>query len=357
MAVTTIETDVERRFYSRLAEAHALPLWKIAGLMTSEPTTSAIPYVWRWSELEPLVSESGQLVPIERGGERRALQLSNPGLNGDWATTDTLVAAVQLLLPGEKAPAHRHSPSAIRFIVEGDGAYTAVDGEPCVMAPGDLVLTPNWMWHDHGNDTANRVIWMDGLDVPFVRMVKAMFFQPWETVQFPQTRPVNESVALYGAGSLQPIWSRPSTPYSPLMIYPWAQTRQALAALAGHEASPHDGVALQYVNPLTGGPVLPTIDCWIQRIAPGDHLRSHRHVSSAVYHVFRGSGYSIINGERFAWSQGDYLTLPLWAWHEHGNDGDEEAILFSIQDGAVYRSLGLYREEELEINGGYQARV
>jgi gentisate 1,2-dioxygenase len=354
MAIHVDETVLEEQLYDDLAQANALPLWKIASLMTPEPTTRIVPHIWRWTELEPLLERSGELVPIERGGERRALQLANPGLGGEWATTDTLVAAVQLLLPAERAPAHRHSPSAIRFIMEGEGAYSAVDGERCIMMPGDLVLTPNFSWHDHGNDTDHRVIWMDGLDVPFVRSLNSVFFQPWKEVGFPTTRPDNNSLTLFGSGSLQPTWARPQVEYSPLLVYPWTQTEQALRSMRGVEGSPYDGIALQYLHPHTGGPVLPTIDCWIQSFAPGSHTLAHRHTNSIVYHVHQGSGYSVINGQRFEWQRGDYLVIPQWAWHEHGNDGDEDAVLFSIQDSPIHKALGLFREEAFELNGGRQ---
>jgi gentisate 1,2-dioxygenase len=198
---------------------------------------------------------------------------------------------------------------------------------------------------------------MDGLDVPFVRALNAVFFEPWKEVRFPTSRPDNNSLKLYGSGSLQPTWARPQVEYSPLLVYPWTQTHQALQTMRGMEGSPFDGIALQYLHPHTGGPVLPTIDCWIQAIAPDVTLKAHRHTNSVVYNVHQGRGFTIINGRRFDWQQGDYLVIPQWAWHEHGNDGDKEAILFSIQDTPIHKSLGLFREQELETNGGHQEVV
>lgn len=355
MVAGAVSQDVAAGFYQDAARMNLLPLWKIVQLMTPEPTTNMVPYLWRWRDLAPIVETSGQVAPVERGGERRALQLANPGFSGEWATTNTLVAAVQLLLPGEVAPAHRHTPSAIRFIIEGSNAYTAIDGERCYMHPGDLVLTPCWTWHDHASESDRPVIWMDGLDVPLVRHLNAMFFQPYERSQYPQTRPVNNSKQLFGAGHLKPTWERLSASPSPLLIYSWEQTEMALRGLADREGSPFDGIALEYVNPQTGGPVLPTMACWVQLIQPMTHLRAHRHTGSAVYHVVRGQGYTVINGQRFDWSKGDFLAVPPWAWHEHANtSSSEEAILFSIQDTPVFTSLGLYREEALATGDGHQ---
>jgi len=168
-------TAVEQDFHERMHAAQMYGLWELASQMTRHPEPKAIPHMWKSSLIEAMVRESGEVVPV--GEERRALQLFNPGLDGRWATTNTLIAAVQLLLPGEVARAHRHTPTAIRFIMEGAGAYTAVDGERVYMAPGDLILTPSWAWHDHGNETDKPVVWMDGLDVPLVQFLNAMFFQ------------------------------------------------------------------------------------------------------------------------------------------------------------------------------------
>jgi len=155
------------------------------------------------------------------GEERRALQLFNPGLDGRWATTNTMIAAIQLLLPGEVARAHRHTPTAIRFIMEGSGGYTAVDGERVYMAPGDLVLTPSWAWHDHGNETDKPVVWMDGLDIPLIQSLNAMFFQMYDQTQFPLTKPNNASVSLHGHVSLSPTWVKERPQSSPLLLYSW----------------------------------------------------------------------------------------------------------------------------------------
>jgi gentisate 1,2-dioxygenase len=349
-AVTTVEQD----FHERMHAAHIYGLWELASQMTPRPEPRAIPYMWTASQLETMVRESGEVVPV--GEERRALQLFNPGLDGRWATTNTMIAAVQLLLPGEIARAHRHTPTAIRFIMDGEGAYTAVGGERVYMAPGDLVLTPSWAWHDHGNETDRPVVWMDGLDIPLVQALNAMFFQLYDQPQVPLSKPANASVQLHGHVSLTPTWVKERPQSSPLLLYSWEKTWPSLAALRDAEGDEHDGIALEYTHPQTGRSLLPTMACWIQMLRPGDRLKAHRHTGSAVYYVVQGSGETIIDGCRFAWGEGDIITLPPWALHEHANrSAHNAAVLFSIQDRPVLEALGLYREEAFTDSGGHQA--
>ncbi len=348
------DTDAFRQaFHERMHAAHMYGLWELASQMTRHPQPKMIAHMWKWSLLESIVDESSRAVPV--GDERRALQLFNPGLGGRWATTNNLIAAVQILLPGEVARAHRHTPTAIRFIIEGTGAYTAVDGERVYMAPGDLVLTPSWAWHDHGNEAKERVVWMDGLDIPLVASLEAMFFQFYSAPQVPASRPPNASKELYGHPHITPTWIKERPQSSPLLLYSWDQTWQALKSLHDHEGSAYDGIALEYRHPLTGGPVLPTMACMVQMLRPGERTRAHRHTGSAVYHVVRGDGYTVIDGKRFSWSKGDIIALPPWAVHEHANTSNNEgAVLFSIQDAPVFRALGLYYEEALKENEGHQ---
>jgi gentisate 1,2-dioxygenase len=316
--------------------------------MTPHPRPDAVPHQWKWSVLEEVVKQSATAVPV--GDERRAMQLFNPGLNGQWATTNTLIAAVQVLLPGEVARAHRHTPAAIRFIISGNGAYTAVEGEKVIMHEGDLILTPSWQWHDHGNETGETVVWMDGLDVPLAKALNCIFFQMHENLKADHGKPVNGSKALYGHGHLAPTWvkergvkERPS--FSPLMLYSFDQTRAALDALRSSEGSPYEGIALEYTNPQTGGPVTPTISCRIQMLRRGEKLKARRVTGSSVFHVVRGRGKTHIDGKPFEWTRGDIIALPSWARHAHENTGTDDAILFSISDRPVIEALDLYRED------------
>ena len=347
-------TAVAQDFHQRMHAAGLHGLWELASQMTGHPEPKAVPHLWPAALLDAMVREAAEVVPV--GEERRALQLFNPGLGGRWATTNTMIAAVQILLPGESARAHRHTPTAIRFIMEGDGAYTAVDGERVYMAPGDLVLTPSWAWHDHGNETSRRVVWMDGLDVPLVQAMNAMFFQMYEDRQVPLDKAPNASAALHGHPGLAPTWVAERPRASPLLLYSWDRTWAALDALRGAPGDPHDGLALEYTHPQTGRAVLPTMACWIQMLRPGERLTAHRHTGSAVYYVARGAGESIIDGCRYPWEPGDIFVLPSWALHEHANPSPREpAVLFSIQDRPVLEALGLYREAPLVEGGGHQA--
>ena len=309
------------------------------------------PFLWRWSEVEPLVMKSGELVTPDRDVERRTLRLATPGL--ERGTTQTITAALQLLLPGECAPAHRHTPTAIRWILKGEGAYTTVEGDKCYMEPGDLILTPSWTWHDHANEGTEPMVWLDGLDVPLVRYLKANFYEPFPEDQQPVVG-VGESEARYAAGALRPAWGEAQTPYSPLLHYKWDRTYEALKSLAQVDSSPFDDVAMEYSDPSTGGPVLRTMACWVQLIRGGVRTKAHRQTSSAVYQVYRGAGYSVIDGQRFDWTEGDFFVVPSWAWHEHANESGEEVILFSIQDLPVLKALSLYREEPFVENAGHQ---
>jgi gentisate 1,2-dioxygenase len=351
---THAPTTVEQEFHERMHAAGMYGLWELASQMTGHPEPQAVAHMWPASVLDAMVSEAAERVPVCE--ERRALQLFNPGLGGRWATTNTMIAAVQILLPGEVARAHRHTPTAIRFIMEGEGGFTSVDGERVYMAPGDLILTPSFTWHDHGNETSHRVVWMDGLDIPLVQALNAMFFQFYSEPQVPLTRSNNASGKLHGHVSLSPTWVKERPRSSPLLLYSWEKTWPSLEALADAEGDPHDGIALEYTHPQTGGALLPTMACWIQMIRPGARLKAHRQTGSAVYYVVQGTGETIIDGRRFAWGKGDIITLPSWALHEHANRSTRDAaVLFSIQDRPVLEALGLYREEAYTGNGGHQA--
>jgi gentisate 1,2-dioxygenase len=333
----------EDAFHQLIHQNHMWGLWEIASQMTPHPRPEAIAHQWKWSLLKEVVKQSATAVPV--GDERRAMQLFNPGLKGQWATTNTLIAAVQVLLPGEVARAHRHSPAAIRFIIEGGGAYTAVEGEKVIMHPGDFVLTPSWQWHDHGNETKETIVWMDGLDVPLTKALNAIFFEMGREMRAQETKPVNGSKALWGHGTLAPTWTKERPRFSPLMLYSWDQTAVALHALRHQEGSPYEGISLEYTNPQTGGPVMPTMSCRVQMIRKGEKLKARRVTGSSVFHVVQGKGRSVIEDKTFDWEKGDIIALPSWALHAHSNTGSEDAVLFSISDRPVLETLGFYREQ------------
>jgi gentisate 1,2-dioxygenase len=322
-------------------------LWQSdAGKFTKDPKTNVQAYLWQWKDISDYLLRAGELVGLGGRVERRTLRLINPGLknnNGQKrATTHTMHMSVQLLKPGELASSHRHNFSAFRFIVRGRGAYTVVEGEKFVMEEGDLILNPPMTWHGHGND-AEPIIWLDGLDTPLVIGLEVLTWEP-----FPgEFQPIKKSSehSIHRVGMARPVWEKAAGP----LCYKWTDTYRTLKNLAEAEGSPFDGIALEYVNPSNGGPTLPTMSCWIQMLRPGEATKTHRHNSTTVYHTFKGSGATFIDGEKFEWNEGDCFVVPLWSWHSHQNRSkDQEAILFSMNDMPLLEALKLYREERGE---------
>lgn len=352
-----LDVDVEvARLYEDMERRHLTPLWRLeSDIVPLKPQPRTLAWLWKWHDLYDIAQRSGELVPVERGGDRRATALCNPGLEGKPYATPTLWAAVQWLNGREIAPAHRHTSQAIRFIINGSGSYSTVAGDKVYLERGDLVLTPSWLWHDHGSDADEPAIWMDGLDIPLTNYLDASFFEPYPKDSQPVSQVLNGTVLKYGVGQLRPAWEAPSTQHPPLFTYKWADTERALHNLAQVAASPFDDVALEYTNPHTGGAVMPTFTCWIQMLRPGIHTQAHRHIGSAVYMVFEGQGATIIDGVRFDWQQGDMFVIPSWAIHEHLNGAaDERAILFSMHDTPLVVAANKYREEPYTASGGHQ---
>jgi gentisate 1,2-dioxygenase len=336
-------------YYEELKQYHAAPLWTVptSGAAYEEPHTKMLPHVWRWADMRPQLMRAAELVGTQEA-ERRVLRMVNPA-PGSTAMTSAILGNFQIVMPGEVARAHRHTAAALRMIIESGGGYTVVNGEAIPMLPGDLVLTPNWTWHDHANDTDGPMIWLDGLDSPMVNMLEASFREeyPQETQAFGEEMDVSN--VRYGSGGLRPAWGEtPSAPHSPLMHYPWLQTKATLDRLAQSEAgSPHDGVIMEYTNPVTGGPVMPTIACYVQVLKPRQHTTAHRHLGSTIYHVIGGEGASFVGGTRLAWGDKDSFCVPSWTPHEHVNESaTQPAYLFSYSNAPVLKALGLWREDQ-----------
>ncbi len=344
MALKVTPQDLEQ--YCATLQAAGLDApWSRPGPLIEPKKTRVEPCLWRWADIEPLLRRSADFVSPDRGAERRILRLANPGVP-ERTSTHTISVAVQYLLPGEVAPAHRHTPDALRFMIHGQGAYTTVEGDKCVMRPGDLVLTPSMTWHDHGNEGTEPVIWLDGLDSPLVRFLETLTMQPHAEHRQPAGKVAGLSQRRFGAVGLRAAWAASDQGPKRLIHHRWESTSAALFALAELEPSPFDDVMMEYVDPATGGPVLPTIGCYIQMIRPGVRTRAHRHNTCAVYHAVQGSGRTTIDGVQYQWHQRDFFAVPPWAQHEHANDGAEPAILFSMQDVPLLTAVGLYREEQ-----------
>ena len=346
MGLTETESTPETlaAFYRTLQEHDLQPLWQIADqLLTQSPQPATKPWMWRWTLLLALAERAGKLIDIHEGGDRRVLSLANPGLGGQPFATSTLWGAVQYLNAGEHAPAHRHTPGAIRFILRGDGVYTTVNGDGCDMHPGDLVLTPSWSWHDHNSSADDPVVWFDGLDIPTVQALDAVFFE-----NYPDERPQdveqehNRSERLYGGRGLLPLSAAAVTHrHSPLLVYRRADIDAALTGLLEQCGGPM--ASMEFVDPTSGRPVMPTMGCEMHRLVAERRTRPFRKVGSSVVVVYSGAGSSVINGRLFDWNSGDILAIPSWAIVEH--EATEPTDLFAITDTPVLKALGLYREE------------
>lgn len=333
-------------FYQSVAEADLQPLWVQKGIMPTEPPLAAIPYAWKWKTLKELAERSGELIPIDRGGDRRVLSLSNPGLGGQPFATSTLWGAVQYLGPGEVAPAHRHTPAALRFVVEGSGVWTLVNGDPVSMSPGDLVLTPSWSWHEHHNPGTTPMLWFDALDLPLVRSLDAVFFENGpDAMVNRKVNPVSNSEIAFGNGAgLVPFDAEPLQPYSPLFAYRWADTDKALE---NQIRLASDGTAsLKFVDPTRGIDVMPTMRCSMHRILGGSKTRKTRRNGSSVWVTFRGSGVATIGGERFHLDEGDMFAVPSWC--PLSIEATHDADFFCTSDAPVIEALGLARTEYLD---------
>ncbi len=341
---TGSEPETVTAFYRSLKEHDLQPLWPIAEqLLPASPQPATKPWMWRWASLLALAEQAGELISIHEGGDRRVLSLANPGLLGQPFATSTLWGAVQYLNAGEHAPAHRHTPGAIRFVLRGDGIHTTVNGDACDMHPGDLVLTPSWNWHDHNSSADEPVIWFDGLDIPTVLALDAVFFEnyPDERLQDVEGEH-NRSERLYGGRGLLALGaSEEAHRHSPLLVYRRADIDTALTALLRECGGPM--ASLEFVDPTSGRPVMPTMGCEMHRLVPGGRTRSFRKVGSSVVVVYRGAGASVIDGQRFEWNAGDMLAIPSWAVVEH--EATEPTDLFAITDTPVLKALGLYRQE------------
>lgn len=325
-------------------------------LFTREPESATQSVHWRWRDLSPLLDRLGAQIDLGSGGQRRTLRLSNPGL--PYGTTHTFWGSIQVILPGEIAGAHRHTANAFRFIMQGGGATTTVDGQCYAMHEGDLVLTPGMMWHDHIHNGDQPMIWLDVLDISLMRSMHATFFDPYSCAQQPVASIPDSSVRGYGSGIMRPPKGRNEPIDNPLLVYPCDTAQAALRLASGLEPDPFDDVVLEYQNPANGGSAMRTMGMRLQMLRPGVHCQARRHTGSKLYYVVRGEGTTIINGEPFHWSAGDFLTIEPWAWHEHLNrSAEHEAVLFQVNDFPAMQALGYYREEALACDGGFQQKI
>lgn len=344
-------------YYAELERLKTGALWTVANKIEPwEPKSSSVPVLWRYADLREQVLRSVDLVTPEKAG-RRVIYLNNPGRKDVSAAVGWLYSGLQVMHPGEAASAHAHSSSALRFIMEGSGAYTIVDGHKMTLSANDFVITPNGTWHEHGVEAdGHTCIWQDGLDIPLVNAFEAGFYAVHPDLRQEVIAPVDDSVGIWGAAGIRPSFVKWDKPYSPLFKYSWQDTYQALMKY-GEKVMPDefDCHIMQYTNPATGGHVMATIGASMQRLMPGFRGKAHQHTGSFVYQVAKGRGYSIIDGQRFDWQERDIFCVPSWALHEHVNTSEsEDACLFSFNDLPAIQALGLYREKSFKENDGYQ---
>jgi gentisate 1,2-dioxygenase len=323
-----VEDTPELEAYYRSLEGEALgALWTVANEIEPwYPQPKSVPTLWKWRRVEPFVRRAPELVSAEKAA-RRVVMLVNPGRKEWSAAAGLLYTGVQVMNPGEFTSAHRHQASALRFVMEGRGAYTTVDGERMTLGARDLVLTPNGTWHDHGVAAdGTQCVWQDGLDIPLMNSLDANFYE------------VHPQVVQTPAPLSRENWAKP---YSPQFQYRWDD---AYRALKDAPWSPYDGRVHEYRNPLSGGPIMPTMAAQLQLLRKGEQTQAHRHTGSVIYQVAQGSGWSEIAGQRFDWEEKDIFALPSWALHRHG--AKDEAVLFSFSDLPAMKALALYREAE-----------
>jgi gentisate 1,2-dioxygenase len=347
----SVETPERHAFYDRISRKNLTPLWlSLSNLVTSEPASACRPASWAFAEIRAAMLEAGGLITA-REAERRVLVLENPGLRGQSRITTDLYAGVQLVLPGELAPAHRHAQSALRFVLEGAGAHTAVNGERTEMHEGDFIITPPMAWHEHSNETDTPILWLDGLDIPVVQFVDASFAEhahdhdhgEHDDDERPISRPEGDSEARFGS-NLLPIDYR-ATAASPVFNYPYARSRETLERMRRADAwDPCHGLKMRYVNPATGGYPLATIAAFIQLLPKGFSSTPYRSTDATVFVAVEGRGRARIGPDFVVeWQPRDIFVVPSWKPVIH--EVTEDAVLFSFSDRPIQEALHLFREE------------
>lgn len=336
--------DLPRQYTDGLVARNTLPLWPSlrAVLPRGAPSRKTVPLLWRYREIRPDVMRAGELAPIEKA-ERRVIVLCNPGLGlENMRATPTIYVGLQLILPGETAPNHRHTPSAVRFVVEGEGGYTVVDGEKLPMGKGDLILTPPGLWHEHGHEGSGPVIWLDALDLPLVYAMEASF-----SIEGPSQaidKPPNHGPSRFRQGGMLPYDALDAPPAEyPLLRFPWRDVKASLGALAG--VTPRErAVHLAYVNPQSGRECLPTLGFSALLLRPGETLRLRRRSASAVLHVIEGSGSALIDGTTLAFDEADTMAVPTHAHVQLANASPRApAFVFMVDDAPLQRKLRIYQ--------------
>ena len=347
-------TPALEQLYRGFERELLVPLWtEIGDLMPLHPKSKAAPHLWRWERLVELAGQAGRIVPVGRGGERRAIALANPGLGGKPYATPTLWAAIQYLMPGENAPEHRHTQHAFRFVVEGEGVWTVVNGDAIRMSRGDFLPQSAWNWHAHHNAAQAPMAWIDGLDIPFSYYTESQFFEfGREQVSAAEktTPQFSRSERLWRYPGLKPVSMPEPLSATPLLAYRWADTDRALAEQLALEAEGHAATlspghaAVRFSNPTNGRDVLPTMRCEMHRLRAGAASRSTREVGSSVWQVFDGRGTVRVGDKQWSVNRGDMFVVPSWQPLSMSTEADAAGLdLFRFSDAPIFEALHAHR--------------
>ena len=333
--------DLPEDYRAALTARNLVPLWPSlrAVLPPGKPAIKTQPTCWPYQDLRPLLLQAGELTPMEKA-ERRVLVLANPGHGLEkMQASATMYLGMQLLLPGEWAPAHRHTPNAVRMIVEGEGAYTTVDGEKCLMSRGDLILTPTGLWHEHGHDGDKPVVWLDVLDLPIVYFMEASY------VTEGKAQTVNSDAAglAYQRGGVvpAPVFARTPTAF-PMLRYPWVDVRAALETLARTQPE-IESVQVAYINPETGGDAQKILGFSALMLRPGETLNLPARSTAMVFHQIEGSASVKADASSFTLAEADTCCIPGYTPITLANQSTTQpAFVFIADDAPLQKKLGLY---------------
>ena len=344
-ALSNDATAQLKALYAEMQPRSLYPLWEVLGaLVTPKPHSPAQVHRWTYADARDYLLRAGDLISAAQA-ERRVLIMENPGLPGSSSATSSLYAGLQLILPGEIAPCHRHAQCALRFVMEGEGAFTAVDGEKAVMRPFDLVLTPGWQWHDHGNTSAQPMIWLDGLDIPTVLHFDASFAEHLPESAHPETVPPGDTASRYGK-NMRPMRGTTTDRRQgrqPLFHYPYAEWRESLRNLSlSTDPDPHFGHALEFTNPADGGAVMPTISAHVRLLPAGFTSRPRASTDGTIFVVVEGRGVARIEGKEIPLGERDTVVVP--SWREMVLEAETDLVMFGYSDRTAQEKLGLFRE-------------
>ncbi len=354
-----------KSLYDDIAAKSMFPFWAQSSDVTNDEIKQlmggkkAVPYAWSCEkDIEPILNQAVELITMD-DSERRSLVLVNPGLAPKRATVSTMYTAYRLNDANEIMPPHKHSPSAIRFGLKGKGNFTGVDGENIVFGPGDMVLTPNDTWHNHGTVGGEQALNLSVLDFPLVETLNAVHFDhnymEEENGKMVKKKQQSErftpdySQRIYGYGGLMPRFAskekRGAGFSSPMFVYRWDMMRELLERHKDWDGDPYEALMAEYIDPTSGQPVFKTITFFAQMLRPGEKTLPVRQTGNLLVSPFEGRGHSIIDGQRFDWKEFDTLAVPGGTWCQHVNESDKDPLfLFIASDEPTLKKLDLFKK-------------